>query len=619
MAGGVRVTALKGISAPEWSMGNPIFKSDVAAFDAAFIAERFVPPKHYILREIGDSDTAEEYVSRILFSNHRGSKHYIIKATLGRGKTQFCNYIAEKILKERYPKFIYVNINCFDRINDYTGDIRSIEKDIIEGVIDSVLSNSNFNIKSRIDLGKAIYKFRTRGNIIRSPEKALAEVDKVELRTMVKFILSPEFSNCLVDDDLLRIRCLIVIDNIDECTAISLSNVINLSQRITEYGAEAGKHGFLRVVIPMREYTVVATRTENYPNYSLPDIDIAKMLIQRLHQLNDYLLNNSRKVEVGVASTFGRGRSSKGMYATFKIQNPEVIIEPLIKKVSSHDSGVWNDFINKLNLLSGGNYKQVIRNFYYILHSCKLVISPLVEYAHTHPDSHEFAELRRKLDDFPFSSAVIFDFLMAIHYPFFDAENSLIPNLFNIKHSVRAFGFRKTLVQSRILGYIFNRKITNLNEIKAIFSRYGFDFDVYVAPAINNLLNHGLLDPSIGVSVESVSGDSNIKLTESGVYYITHVLFDKRYWIYVFDDVEMPSELIVPIENRYEKGKAKAKSTKDRDIFLKNCIEFIRIEEKNEELFIKERGNNFANYRNTFFIRGVSLYEDVLRSFSQIS
>jgi len=597
-----RVRPVSTITYEDWMTGNPLFQTYVDVFDRVFKNINYVPEKYYV-KHPRENGTHEEFISRALFSDHDTGEErvYILTAPVGRGKTEFCNHLGKIELPRAYDDFIFVKIDCFDNLTGSVGEVERLEKDIKEIIENVLLDNSTFDFNKSSDLGKAIYSYTTRGDKTTN-RQAVHYLNDVSLQSFISFVLSPRVSEA-------GVRLLIVFDNIDECSSDGMETVMSIAKRISGYSAN--KHGKACTLIPMRDYTVKATTTTHYPNSALPKLDVLEMAYKRIEMLENKLSQQVKiekekidnAVKLDVVSTRRKGYDFEGMSGVIKAENALQIAKFLLLKLRGgprRERNYIDDYTEVISLLSGDNYKTVIYNLYYMLHSCKLNLQDLVKYVFSEDDrkGYEKKFLKTKL-----SGPLIYDLLMGIHTPFYDFKVSLIPNFFNNGHSSSDGNYRDTLVSVRMLGYFFNRQEASFEEVCTFFYRMGYDKRKHIHPSLELLLNHGLLYPENGIEVKHLSPESVLTITKSGKYYFDKVISNLRYLDYIFDDTYIDEELIIPIGERYKKGHARITKMRLHDQFRGNCLKFLAREEEAEFSYLKSHNIDVDAYMRTCYHR----------------
>lgn len=601
-----RDKAVLQVNTEEWHVGNKIFAEYVRCFDSVFTNLSYLPSDYYVTRPYKDNReyTHEDYISKALFSDHiAGSERiYIIQAPVGRGKSELCNYIGNQTLPKKYGKnFIYINIDCHDRFVGGEAEIIQLENEIKESILSHILNHrETFKCENQADFGKLYYSYNTRGVEVRDNQHAVDEYQKSSLKSFLKFVLN----NFSQEEDIIRI--LLVLDNIDECHIRGVSNAKSIATRVSKYTNNC--KGGCSVLIPMREYTAKAIDTTRYPNLEIPSINIYEMVRLRLIMMNNALKKEVDKsfnkieqesISVNVFNTKKHRYDKIYNHKRVTFSAPIDFSENLLLKISlDSNSEIKDDFAQKIIKLSGGNYKTVIYNLYYMIHSCKLNLTKLVKYAFTECKSEEYLEHIDEFMKLNISNAYIYDLLMAVHTPFFDSKTSLIPNLFKIETETEHNDYKDTLACIRILSYVNNKKRVSLYQIISFFKEYAFDYERHIKPSINKLMESGLISANSGLNISHLDDESIVTITESGEYYTFDVLKDKRYYEFIFDDVYMEKKFIIPIQNRYTKGKTTTNISKLNDFFY-SSINFLKHEEIEERKSIECSEADYKIYSNS--------------------
>jgi len=595
-----RVKCTEEVDFVEWITSNLLFSDNVHIFDRVFKNAVWLDEKYYVEHPIGSGETYEDYLARALFSTHEtgNDRIYILTAPVGFGKSEFCRHLSRKTIPQKYPKSVSVIIDCFDRLTGGENEFDGLQRDVANELIDKILKHQSFPFERMSELGAAAYKHITNGDTLDDSSKAVEFVRSLSLIELIRFVVNEKVS----DKDT---AFLIVFDNIDECSSEAFTNVKSIASIIADASQEGT--GKSCVLIPMRDYTVRATDTTQYPNSMLPPLRIDIAALKRLEMLKEELEKGGIDTRTDSPSAVATVDSSKhwlGASPTIVVHDPLEIAKYFLLKISSPKSSeMRDDFIADIVKLSGANNKTVFLNLYYMFHSCKLNLVDVIKYTWSRDDSIDAKELKSRFMASRLSGAFMYDLLMAVHTPFFDYKTSLIPNLFSTRVSGRESTFRDTLVNIRILGYIFHKRRVPLLEVENFFERHGFSKTHHIHEALNLMFETGLLMPDFGISISDLSPESELILSDpTGEYYFETVMLDKRYIEYVFDDVYMDKKYIVPIKDRYQKGKSGG-NLRVRDTFFEKVVQFLKSEEQAEKEFFRDNSLDYDGYRNACFHR----------------
>lgn len=278
------------------------------------------------------------------------------------------------------------------------------------------------------------------------------------------------------------------------------------------------------------------------------------------------------------------------------VENISTLLKAFAKKSIIKEKRGFLDFVENI---SAGNLKLVTKNTYNIFHSCKLNLSEIMKIVYISEQTKEYKELLEKMENSSYGPPVIYDLAMAIHFPFYDVEASYIPNIFNLNNSSAPNDWRNTFCIIRLLLYIRNNGKTTYQNLCRALESIGYDLS-HVELAIQKSLDYCLLDTEFGTKLEHIDDTTVMELSSSGIYMVDNAIRDHRYLSYICEDTYMEEEYILPIENKYYKGKS-AGSIEAKVKAVNQWFSFIHKEETNEiEYVTSQKGWDEMNFLRDF-------------------
>ncbi|MGA2914858.1 MAG: hypothetical protein ABSE89_02410 [Sedimentisphaerales bacterium] len=355
---------------------------------------------------------------------------------------------------------------------------------------------------------------------------------------------------------------IIILDNIDDFPVASVKTIID---KCIELKNKFAAH----CIVSLRDYW--SPRCE----LGIDDIqtctshigkpDIYKIIQKRLKSVN--IANTTSEIQIKYANKIIK-------FDTFDIIETFGLICQNLAILS-------RDLHEELYQLANYNTREHLVNMYNFFHSPYLFSKPNFIWV--------LIEKLKKVDpDFEIDDArpiKFFDFiecLMAIHYLFYDTQTSQIFNIFCHDWPYEdGFGYRNTLIYIRILQIVKNRGNVHKDYIVEHLKSVSYEKDA-ILDAIDKLLGNALLESHEGIRVEDVN---DIMLSIKGLAYLSRLIYEYSYLLFVCDAVPMPEVYKVDLIKKFgleeiplERGNLALKHES-----VKSFIDFIEGEEKMEE------------------------------------
>ena len=443
----------------------------------------------------------------------------------------------------------------------------------------------------------------SRGLSPTSDLSAINELDRYGIDVLIPFLLE----KCDFD------RVFIAIDNIDDCIEDVKDMAFAFAQNITDIGMKCDPDisSPMCVVVALRDYTHIPTDTEDYHIVDLPRLSTGDIMRAKIINVKDLIDRNYEGIAKRglVTSTDFVERESSTKNGTIikyyqrhisgkwlTINNISTVLLKLIEKSEVKQKDGLLDFIDNI---SAGNLMLVTSNTYLFCHSCKLDFTNIIPFVYVSEDDPTYSDVLASMESESYGPPIIYDILMAIHYPFYDTKTSKIPNLFNVRDSTAPNDFKNTLGLIRLLCYLRNNKGVVLSSLIKAMESIGYKQN-YIFNCVEKALNYCLLNTSFGTKLGHLNDNTIMKLSSSGIYLLNNTICNHRYLCYACEDTPMEPEYIVPIENKYTKGES-GSLLRERMQAASFFYSFLKKEEEKElDFVVKEKGWSRNSFLHDF-------------------
>lgn len=556
----------------EQSFGlNPLFSAFTAEFDDTF--DRGVPMDldFYVPRRgLGEGD-AERETLEVLFAA-RGPKVYVLRGDVGSGKTSFSRYLCLRVLPEMGRSVVALYLDAWGMAHSRAKDTSPFKSLLVDGAKRALIEGGQARYANERDFFADV--FETLGWAGLSDAELLDRSEQIDARRILQYFdKSPGITHVLI-----------VVDNLDEDHAETIDAGRDFTAWVSRE-SEKWSSTRLSLLVPLREYTANKfPEGRRFAHRLLPPVDEAKVFAAKMRQASSTVLKAEPKtLEAEVTYMLPSGRDGRPTPQVRRVivntQNADMFLCQMASHVLSSKEP---NLVELLRGVSAGNLKVLVANTYNLLHSCKLPLFPLFGKVFI-PET--------AVDDRPDDSLISFgvglECLMAIHYPFYDRESSLIVNVFNALDSTAPNDFRNTLAIPRLLAWLHNCGASTLGGVSAKFySSYGRE---YVRAALEKCFKYGLLKSSHGASLDHLSATCDIRISTSGIFYLERLLREPSYLQYACEDTPMPSTYVVPIGDKYT-GAGHSGSRERRLDGARRLVKFVEHEEDHERTALLERG-----------------------------
>lgn len=549
-----------------WRVYNGLFRSFIPIFTSAFDRGEQANLDYYVTRTIGDNSIQEEKVLGEVFGVERepGAKITILEGQVGSGKTCFMRYIIEKLLPNLLPSAVGIRVDVRTANNIFGSNPDTLDRAFVESTETTLCDGPQKRYKSQKEYLQAVfiqlgYEIETDSEIFSSGKKIIA-------RDIIHFLQRL--------DDVSHI--LVVIDNSDDSSGEMVkcadSFATNLATDIRIRDLKP-----VGIVLPLREYSLRYYDVEAYAQIELFPVDTADVLKRMVEEARDLIEKTVREYRQSFTSTFMDAGSPDGTRSEGRtvVITKESAIEFLVELAQDifgkHDHEV-QDFLDQL---CGKNIMELTRNAFNIIHSAKLPLAPLFRRHFRPPDALE-SRSDRKI----FSKTLAVECLMAIHYPFFDIENSRICNIFNARCSYNSGDFRNTLVIPRLLCLISNLGSVQYNKVIDRFDGLTYSSN-YVNQAIKICLDYGLISASHGISMNDFNSTTVLSCLSGTEVYLNYLVSTPSYLQHACEDTPMENEFVVPVADKYNIDNLWGDVEKRMDS-VEKLIDFVKHEEELE-------------------------------------
>ena len=357
------------------------------------------------------------------------------------------------------------------------------------------------------------------------------------------------------------------VDNVDDWSLDAVRKAIDFCTNI--------KSSFnIKVIIALRDYWTpkrLGLTDKNYTPLSLAIPDYIEIIKKRL-TLSIPDDKNDIVAKIPLKKINGGGN----IELTFtEIKN--IYLQLIIE--------IYNNKTLQKMLFSLSNYnlREYIKIFFYFFHSVQL-----------NNKNHYYNLLTEKVN---LSSTIKYilekprniqfhDFIehnMAINSHCFDINNSWIFNIFYHQYEYEhGEEFRNTLMFLRIILNLSSKYSRDKSGMIKDLMFLGYPEDA-INNAVNKLLSEELIQSVEGVDVNDVC---LIFLSIKGKTYLTNVITEYSYYLYLADVTPMPDKYRVNVKNKYGDVPIGKGNLDEKINSVQKFIEFLKEEEKAEEKMI---------------------------------
>jgi hypothetical protein len=474
-----------------WLVYNPLFISYKGLFDRGFDQGFPLNLDYYVTRKKDDGTTFEEEMCSFLFSSHGSStgKVYVLRGPVGSGKTCFVQYLRQTLLPQSLKESVTIHVDAWKLFDEKGREYETLGDAFRRAVEQAVTEDRHlFSVKE-------YYSGVLRNLGFQSKRES-------EIMEMGQYLQPNHILKFIVGLDQIS-HVLVVFDNIDDNPSQAIQAGSRFIWELANIMRGARYKKPSTVLVTVREYTAnYFSDTAKFAIRDLPPVDESQVVQKKLEQTKDLISAETREVTHTVPwfaySDETRQPSPQARTYTITKENSYAFLQRMSEYLLSQRE---SELLSLLRSLSAGNLKILIRNVYNILHSVKLPFFPLFDRVF----SPTPVDLNRQEPLLPLEVAC--ECLMAIHYPFYDVENSNLLNLFNATSSKAPMDFQNTLAIVRLLCFLSNVGKVTYEKIILQFENYGYELS-YVKAALQKCLDHGVIRSSHGLKVDDLEPQS---------------------------------------------------------------------------------------------------------------
>jgi hypothetical protein len=579
---------------PGWTTNrkrfNALFRNHTPIFDDVFDRGAAPALDSYVDVVMQDGRVYEERLIQDLLGLEKVGRQegrvYMLCGNVGRGKSIFSRHLVQEYVPKRYPKVIAVYADAYDMVQgkddtDYDKPkqhktFAEFRESLRNAVVAAAIKSHKIIFRNECELFKML--LQSKGYDMDSSAQVLAFRKEITLEEVLDFLSEIEG----VD------RVMIVIDNLDECSKEILELTRSLVRSLAVRGSDLPRAEKVAVLLPLREYSIETINrfdgTKRYATDNLPEPDYVKVFSRKIEILKQLIAQDAGTYK-GQVSSAAYSRTAKEhalQQITYSVDSTNItfFLNELTKYLLKTNNE--RDFAPFLKSICAGNCKYLVAGLYNFLHSCKLPLTPLFTQAFL-PD-FAYREAKQVV---PLGTAV--ECLMAIHYPFYDVNASSICNVFNVADLRAPNCYENTLVIVRLLARLQNAgQPLTYEKMRQDFKTLGYHQRA-VDAAFQKVSKFGLIASSEGFRMEDWNAKTQLNHTTATETYLKVLISEPSYLQYVSEDVPMPADFIVSIDDKYGNDLIGGGSRKHRINSINFLIDFIESEEKLEREAILKR------------------------------
>jgi len=539
---------------------NPLFSTYMPIFDQVFSRGEMFDLDYYVNRKYSES-TFEKYLLNNLVGI-KNAKICILKGKVGTGKTSLSRYIAEKLAYIIFPEslIIYVDLTTISNHENLLGELTKyiIQKTGQECKKKSIFKNSK-------EFYKDIFSYLGYGDM--ADAEIFKRSKKIDEEEIVDYLMNSNKFD----------RILLILDNIDENSKISITQTKAYALRIQQFINRYGNKTF-SILINIRDYLAnIFNDVQKFAFIEITEINQNEVIKSRFMESYDKISNTLNKYKLQLTYTLSSEQSR-----TFIIDK-ENSMNFLLSLVDL----VYDKYEDETKMLifniSSGNLKVIVANLYNLIHSYKLPIIGLFGKSFIPNTAHEYRNYKN-IKHIPYSLGV--ECLLAVHYPFYDIEAANIMNVYFTDFNIGKYNYKNTLSMIRMLFLIMHNTKIRYKALLEKMKNIGYDENI-MNTCINKAFNFGLISSDHGYKVEHLDNESVIICENATEEYLKKLMFEVSYIQYICEDTPMENEFIVPIEEKYRLEYSSGSKGK-RMLSVRRFIEFFKKEEEDELKEIKE-------------------------------
>jgi hypothetical protein len=264
---------------------------------------------------------------------------------------------------------------------------------------------------------------------------------------------------------------------------------------------------------------------------------------------------------------------------------------------------------NTLFNLSNCNLREYIKCIFYFFHSVHLnsksyYYNLLTEKVNAHSTFKYELDTPRAIQFYDF-----IEHNMAIHSLCYDTKSSWTFNLFYHKYEY-ADGeeFRNSLMFLRIIQNLSRDTSRNKENMIANLEYLGYP-KTAVKDALMHLFNEEFIESPEGVEINRVT---EIYLSTKGNTYLTKVVTEYSYFLYLADVIPMPNEYRVSVLKKYGDVPISKGNLDEKIKSVKNLIKFLKEEEELEAENVSSKNKSILEkYKRSDFFKEIEKNIDV--------
>lgn len=358
----------------------------------------------------------------------------------------------------------------------------------------------------------------------------------------------------------------LVLDNIDDWPIKSINGLIDICVKLkSEFN--------IKCILALRDYWTPK-------NLNIDDVSFNSLLLTK----PDFSEIINRRLGI-ISSKAIKQKRAKQLFIEINKELKPILIttEELINIYKSlvYEIHKEKQLQNDLFKLANCNTRDYILFIYYFFHSIYLSTLPVFE----HILSKKINQFIPEFEIEPMREIKFRDFLknnLAIHSHCLDIDNSRIFNIFYHKYKYReGEEFRSSLMFLRILGNVTLHSPFKINNLLQDLSEIGYPKEATIH-ALEQLIVASLIESPEGVSIHQIK---DIFLSIKGEIYLTRVIYEFNYLLYISDAVPMPDSYKVSIKDKFGEEDMPFERGGSLNKKIEGVTQFISflMEEENEE------------------------------------
>ncbi|HVM60137.1 MAG TPA: hypothetical protein VMV72_04655 [Verrucomicrobiae bacterium] len=572
-----------------WKSYNELFRSHTKIYDDVFDRGSAPDLECYVdFRTNEGAVFADILVENMLGLQQPGREEgrvYILRGDVGRGKSIFSRHLVQKFVPDKHPKVVAAYCDAFDIVQ--CKDFSEFQTNLRDSIVRAAMDSRPDMFPSECAFFRLLLESKTKGYSLTDGE-IIDRRDKFTVEETLDFLASQQSV----------VRVLVVVDNLDECSKVTIDLALSFVRNLTQRGGTAPRSQKVSVLLPLRGYTVNRYGdTKRFACLDLPEPNYTGVFGRKLEMLRNLIAKDANVYEGIVSpSVFPRSRHEKSIQVIRYQVSPQGAYK-FLKDLADYllVAKQERDFAPLLKGICAGNCKYLVADLYNFLHSCKLPLTPLFGQVFLPEHTRDMRQV--------VPTGIAVECLMAIHYPFFDVDDSLICNVFNAANQSAPNSFENTLVMPRVLARLVNAgQPMQVSRLQQEFKTTGYHHSC-VDAAFKKLAKFGLITSSEGHDTETWTAETLISGNSATRTYLEVLLVEPSYLQYVCEDTPMPESYMVSVEDKYG-GKLIGSGSKGARLQSVNkFLQFIEEEERLEKEAVIGKRLVERTFLNRFGVR----------------